>query len=67
MGVEKLTDLEICLHCGEEMTYWYVIQGSVIFECFNCDDLDWEDDPEDYEEPCLCRQDEINPFCPSCY
>lgn len=49
------------------MTYWYVIQGSVVFECFNCDDLDWEDHPEDYEEPCLCRQDEVNPFCPSCF
>lgn len=62
-----MTDLEICLICGEEMTYWFVIQDSVVFECFNCDDLDWEDNAEDYEEPCLCHQDEVNPFCPSCY
>ena len=67
MGVEKLTELEICLICGEQMTYWYVIQGSVIFECFNCDDHGWDEGLDDGEEPCLCHQDEINPFCPSCY
>lgn len=27
----------ICLICNEEMTYWYVIQNSVIFECPDCE------------------------------
>ena len=55
-----MTDIEICLTCGDEMTYWFVIQDQVIFLCTRCDD-------EEYEEPCLCREDTINPFCPSCY
>jgi hypothetical protein len=67
MGVEKLTELEICLICGEQMTYWFVIQDSVVFQCFNCDDDGSDDGVDDGEEPCLCREDHINPFCPSCF
>ena len=28
-----MTDIEICLTCGDEMTYWFVIQDQVIFLC----------------------------------
>ena len=62
-----MTDIEICLTCGNEMTYWFVIQNEVIFLCPRCDDEGWIEDPEEYEEPCLCREDTINPFCPNCY
>lgn len=59
-------DVEICLTCGEAITYWYVIEGSVIFECYNCENHGW-DEGLDNEQPCLCREDTINPFCPCCF
>lgn len=60
-----MTDLEICLVCGEPMTYWFVIQGEVVFICTRCDMEGFFEN--NGEEPCLCREDTINPFCPSCY
>lgn len=61
-----MSDLEICLSCGEHMIYWYVTNGLVVHLCHECY-YDAEGSEGDNEEPCLCREDDLNPFCPSCF
>ena len=58
-----MTERDICLRCGERM---YIVEfpGGHEFFCNICDEIDHDENEID---ECLCRYDEINPYCPYCF
>jgi hypothetical protein len=60
-GIE-MTEEDICLTCGERM-FLAIVMGGHAFICPVCD----EDEEYIGEDPCSCRNDEINPYCAYCY
>ena len=58
-----MSDIEICVTCGEELIPWDIIQGSMVMLCPNCD---YDEAIED-EDPCQCKDGEINIFCAWCF
>jgi len=58
-----MSDIEICITCGEQLIPGYIIQDSIVMICANCDN---DEEMED-EDPCSCDQDEINIFCRWCF
>ena len=59
-----MSEIEICITCGEELIAWGIFQGNMVMFCPNCD---YDDDPWEDPDYCSCRQDEINIFCRWCF
>ena len=61
-----MTEIEICVTCGEELLPWFIDSNQCVMLCPNCDDdEEYETHPDD--DPCTCHQDEINIFCRWCF
>jgi hypothetical protein len=58
-----MSDVEICITCGEELLPWFIDSNQCFMLCPNCDD---DEEIED-EDPCSCHQEEINIFCRWCF
>lgn len=58
-----MTDIEICLTCGDELFPWFIDSNQCVMLCPNCDD---DEEIED-EDPCQCKDGEINIFCAWCF
>jgi hypothetical protein len=58
-----MSDVEICITCGDELLPWFIDSNQCVMLCPNCDD---DSEIED-EDPCSCHQDEINIFCVWCF
>jgi hypothetical protein len=58
-----MSDIEICITCGEQLYPGFIIQDSIVMICPNCDN---DEEMED-EDNCSCHQDEINIFCRWCF
>jgi len=58
-----MSEIEICITCGDELLPWFIDSNQCVMLCPNCDD---DEEIED-EDPCLCHQDEINIFCLWCF
>ena len=60
-GGFEMTELDICLTCGERM--WMVeFPGGYEFVCNICDGHEDDDEP-----PCTCGYDTIDPYCSWCF
>jgi predicted RNA-binding Zn-ribbon protein involved in translation (DUF1610 family) len=58
-----MSEIEICVTCGEELLAWFIDSNQFVMLCPNCDD---DEEIED-EDPCRCVQGEINIFCGWCF
>lgn len=61
-----MSEIEICLTCGEELFQWFIYSNQCVILCPNCDD-DEEYETDKDEDLCSCHQDEINIFCRWCF
>ena len=60
-----MSEIEICVRCGEELLAWFIDSKQCVMLCPNCDDdQEYETHPDEH---CSCHQDEINIFCRGCF
>lgn len=56
-----MSEIPICLVCGNDALEMIVFNNNRYYICWICDDFDEND------EPCFCKNDCMNPQCPSCF
>ena len=61
-----MSEIEICITCGEELLPWFIDSDEYVLICLNCDD-DEEYETDQDEDVCLCHEDEMNTICWSCF
>ena len=61
-----MSEIEICVTCGEELLPWFNDSNQCVMLCPNCDD-DEEYEIHKDEDLCSCYQGEINIFCRWCF
>lgn len=57
-----MTEIKVCLICGETLQIEWILIGTVEHPHFVCPYCD-----EERDEPCWCKDGEIHFNCPHCF